>query len=132
MRKQVKDFKNACLSDTSITALKILIDENIVDHTDCKNWNITQEEWKEAIEATYSELINEINVAIQLDLNDCVTNFIKNEVLKHLKSYPFDRVFLESINQELLENMNAYGDSYIELKSHETKNGASMIIEFIN
>ena len=46
MRKQVKDFKNACLSDTSITALKILIDENIVDHTDCKNWNITQEEWK--------------------------------------------------------------------------------------
>ena len=77
-------------------------------------------------------MINEINVAIQLDLNDCVTNFIKNEVLKHLKSYPFDRVFLESINQELLENMNAYGDSYIELKSHETKNGASMIIEFIN
>jgi hypothetical protein len=58
MRKQVRDFRDACISDTSIIELKILIDENIVDHTDCKNWNITESEWLEAIKEAYSELIN--------------------------------------------------------------------------
>ena len=56
----VKDFAIACYENNSLAELETITPTSVADETDCKEWDLTQEEWRIAVASAYSEKLEDM------------------------------------------------------------------------